>query len=257
MDRRRGFTLIELLVVIAVIAILAGLLFPVLARAREKARAAGCLSNVRQIGAALRMYADDYDDRYPSRSPLHQAFCVPGPEGSWENLQTTIRALPSLSPSIAFLLDPYIRNTQTYLCPNDPTGDRSYGARGGFYSSRFVRCAYEANDGMIWGYSWPGYPEGRLSVTGEPIAFAEVSRPALLPIVWEYNAHHGTGALWYLGKEWYNIAYADGHARFTRTVDGDLPASQRPWYWNLYNPRRPVNVEKPCAPTCAGEAARS
>src|SRR5688572_32454704 len=63
--RRAGFTLIELLVVIAIIAILAAILFPVFAQAREKARQAGCLSNLKQIGNALTMYIRDFDENLP------------------------------------------------------------------------------------------------------------------------------------------------------------------------------------------------
>src|SRR5690242_1345128 len=62
LSRRSGFTLIELLVVIAIIGILAAMLFPVFAQAREKARAVVCLSNSKQIGASILMYADDYDE---------------------------------------------------------------------------------------------------------------------------------------------------------------------------------------------------
>src|SRR6266511_3375494 len=64
-DRQRGFTLIELLVVIAIIAILAAILFPVFAQAREKARQASCLSNCKQIGLASNMYLQDYDETFP------------------------------------------------------------------------------------------------------------------------------------------------------------------------------------------------
>src|SRR6201988_4702864 len=63
--RNRGFTLIELLVVIAIIAILAAILFPVFAQAREKARQASCLSNMKQIGLGMTMYVQDYDETFP------------------------------------------------------------------------------------------------------------------------------------------------------------------------------------------------
>src|SRR5438128_2166045 len=65
-DKRAGFTLIELLVVIAIIAILAAILFPVFAQAREKARQATCLSNFKQIGLGVMMYVQDWDETYPT-----------------------------------------------------------------------------------------------------------------------------------------------------------------------------------------------
>lgn len=64
-QKRKAFTLIELLVVIAIIAILAAILFPVFARARENARRSSCLSNLKQIGLGAMMYIQDYDERYP------------------------------------------------------------------------------------------------------------------------------------------------------------------------------------------------
>src|SRR5579872_3013353 len=75
---RRGFTLIELLVVIAIIAILAAILFPVFAQAREKARQISCLSNLKQNGTAFMMYMQDYDELYPTAVPW-------APGVGWEN----------------------------------------------------------------------------------------------------------------------------------------------------------------------------
>jgi prepilin-type N-terminal cleavage/methylation domain-containing protein len=66
MKHTRAFTLIELLVVIAIIAVLAAILFPVFARAREKARATACLSNVKQIATGIMIYIQDYDETYPA-----------------------------------------------------------------------------------------------------------------------------------------------------------------------------------------------
>ncbi len=100
--KRRGFTLIELLVVIAIIAILAAILFPVFAQAREKARGISCMSNVRQIGTGLSMYVQDYDETFPMN--LYMAFDNTGPK---------------IFPSY-IALAPYVKNMQIYRCPSDP-----------------------------------------------------------------------------------------------------------------------------------------
>ena len=93
-----GFTLIELLVVIAIIAILAAILFPVFARAREKARTASCQSNLKQIGLAVRQYMTDYDERF---MPGGQDSCTTG---------------PSYKPYCRLI--PYIKNVQIWDCPS-------------------------------------------------------------------------------------------------------------------------------------------
>ncbi len=100
--RRHGFTLIELLVVIAIIAILAAILFPVFARAREKARSASCQSNVKQIVLGLLMYASDYDGRIMSprmKTIDSNGKCNP-PYWTW-----------------AMALQPYVKNQQLFDCP--------------------------------------------------------------------------------------------------------------------------------------------
>ena len=97
--KRRGFTLIELLVVIAIIAILAAILFPVFAQAREKARAISCLSNMKQLGLSLNMYGQDYD------GTLMQT--------SWE--------LGSFKAKIhwSYTVQPYVKNLQIFVCSSD------------------------------------------------------------------------------------------------------------------------------------------
>ena len=126
---RRGFTLIELLVVIAIIAILAAILFPVFARAREKARQSSCLSNVKQIGLGLRMYNDDYDGYWP---------CYHTDYIGW-----------------ARLVMPYVSNEQIFKCPshdstasaplsyvaNDSTS-KSYGQGPWCYGTYVTNIAY-------------------------------------------------------------------------------------------------------------------
>ena len=98
---RKGFTLIELLVVIAIIAILAAILFPVFAKAREKAKSASCQSNLKQIALAVHMYLNDWDGRYVSNSmgkdPIYSRWWRWGAQ-----------------------LLPYIKNENIYICPSKP-----------------------------------------------------------------------------------------------------------------------------------------
>jgi len=101
-----GFTLIELLVVIAIIAILAAILFPVFARAREKAREASCISNLKQIGLAVHMYAQDYDEL----TPLANEFPASPPPAD---------AYHQGPPGIFDVLQPYTKNQQIFRCPSD------------------------------------------------------------------------------------------------------------------------------------------
>jgi prepilin-type N-terminal cleavage/methylation domain-containing protein/prepilin-type processing-associated H-X9-DG protein len=109
--RRRGFTLIELLVVIAIIAILAAILFPVFAKAREKARQTSCLSNMRQIGTACRAYCQDYDETWMLFG-YWIPICVPGAGGSANGTNVNL---------FRFYLYPYVKNYQIFMCPSSPS----------------------------------------------------------------------------------------------------------------------------------------
>jgi len=118
MKHQRGFTLIELLVVIAIIAILAAILFPVFAQARESARAVSCISNLRQIGTAIHMYAQDYDEGFPMGT-------YPGPR-NWE-----------VNPDV----NPYPPTSQQLDCFKPGPGDW-IGFNPGDGGPNYVGCAY-------------------------------------------------------------------------------------------------------------------
>jgi prepilin-type N-terminal cleavage/methylation domain-containing protein len=104
---RRGFTLIELLVVIAIIAILAAILFPVFAQAREKARTTACMNNMKQLGTGIKMYMDNYDDTYPISG------CV-GQKNAW--IYSKDHFVIDVTQGSIF---PYVKAKGAYLCPSD------------------------------------------------------------------------------------------------------------------------------------------
>lgn len=113
-SRKSGFTLIELLVVIAIIAILAAILFPVFARARENARRASCQSNLKQMGLGIFQYTQDYDEKFPQMYVCYTSACTGTGYDYWPGL-----------------VQPYLKSTQIFRCPSDSTGFDLGGAHGG------------------------------------------------------------------------------------------------------------------------------
>ena len=167
--RRHGFTLIELLVVIAIIGILAAMVFPVFARARESARKAVCLSNVKNIAIAMQMYLSDYNDTFPPTEVSQDAWdlmdswtledfgCTPGyPRVVWAN--------PYLRWPV--VLDEYVKNRDVWICPSAGWDIMwmwivpDYG--------NFWQYLDEAH-GNLWAFYWG---PGPLSAGGSPCSMA-------------------------------------------------------------------------------------
>ena len=115
--QKRGFTLIELLVVIAIIAILAAILFPVFARAREKARQSSCLSNVKQIMLGCLMYVQDYDETLPLGT--HYSYEDGADPGPWFGL-----------------IMPYMNNAQILVCPSHKHNESAWTGRWAAWASQ-------------------------------------------------------------------------------------------------------------------------
>jgi prepilin-type N-terminal cleavage/methylation domain-containing protein len=155
MRREHGFTLIELLVVIAIIAILAAILFPVFAQARDKARAMTCLSNQKQMGIATQMYVQDYDQTFP---------------------------LGSASPDGLMPIDriyPYTKNWAVFVCPSDPyatvyqPGDRPGCAK----CSWQTRTSFAFNIAIFYGGStnFLAINEARIAFPATTVVYFEMA----------------------------------------------------------------------------------
>jgi prepilin-type N-terminal cleavage/methylation domain-containing protein/prepilin-type processing-associated H-X9-DG protein len=181
---RRAFTLIELLVVIAIIAILAAILFPVFAQAREAARKTSCISNQKQILLGAMMYQQDYDEMY------HRILTCNHPTG---NACVQFNSSPT-GPDQAFgaedALHPYIKNTGVWKCPSDSfVRDDCTGPSGLGYPISYSFTHYYAGDQAVhgsWGVS-AYYPSTKTSTTrSDSVTLAQVGAPAQTAILYEF-----------------------------------------------------------------------
>ena len=214
MRRKSAFTLIELLVVIAIIAILASILMPVFAQAREKARSISCISNLKQIALALRMYMQDYDETMMASGMLPDD---PALAADGTNIVRMIGG------GTHWFLNPYIKNSQVFLCPSDDR--QNYWGRSStgwpWSSARFwnVPSSYHFRhllDAGTNGNVRLGTKDSQIQFQADTIVFFEAAAFHIekLPL---YGGVHPTATPTVPpARRQVNVAWADGHASVFR-----------------------------------------
>jgi len=218
---KKAFTLIELLVVIAIIAILAAILFPVFAQAREKARQTSCLSNLKQIGTAMMMYVQDYDE--------------------------TTNAIPSDSQLDYYVtLQPYIKNIGTFFCPDRNewivkgtttcggntalTGQKclGYGYNWGIIRDTGLGLVGLATTDPVSGQGiYPGKTLASFVAPADMMIFSDTGDNSRYTMCAQYIAQFYTGTtnggLRHGGR--FNVAFLDGHAKSMPWKAGNFAGS--------------------------------
>jgi prepilin-type N-terminal cleavage/methylation domain-containing protein/prepilin-type processing-associated H-X9-DG protein len=220
MNRRKGFTLIELLVVIAIIAILAAILFPVFAQARAKARQTTCLSNEKQIGTGLIMYAQDYDETLPGNSGTSNGH----PDEAGYNLPLGWLD-PGAKRNWAESTVPYIKNLQVFICPESLPRSTSPGGANPASTQYFETAS---PPGANTNYFLNGIVNSRpLAVIPTPADIIFVHEQLPYSRAAQVRPHHVSGSttLWFeLNYQLFdllhagggNLLFCDGHAKWQK-----------------------------------------
>ncbi|MBS1705966.1 MAG: prepilin-type N-terminal cleavage/methylation domain-containing protein [Armatimonadetes bacterium] len=210
-DRKRGFTLIELLVVIAIIAILAALIFPAFARAKASAKQTQCISNLKQIGAAISLYMSDNDDFFPNAVDVSDKY-APEIWSQYPKFQARIPYMPLMNE----VLEPYIRDKGVWRCPADKgTGQLDFTIETTFKSSPTLHQVVGKGSSYFF----------RTEIAFLSMSSTRFELPANVNVLFDGGGHwHGSGRQ--LEKEdifddWtqvvkdfrYNVLYGDMHVK--------------------------------------------